>query len=74
MVRLAIRHDEGQKDAFQELYMARQAAGACAPLRAGTIAMLQDSHDEQGFHFDCIKQREDPVCFWSAAVKFGLAP
>ena len=74
MIRLGLRMAEGDKEGFRQLYMARQETGACVPLRAGTVALLQDSHDEQGLHLVCIKQVEDPACFWSSNPSFGEAP
>ena len=72
MIRLGLRMAEDDKAGFIAFYDAHQAAGDCVPLRAGTIARLEQAHDEQGLHLDCIRQQEDPVCFWSANPR--LAP
>lgn len=74
MIRLGLRMAEGDKAGFLAFYNARQDVGACVPLRAGTIARLEQAHDEQGLHLDCIKQAEDPVCFWLVNPRFAPAP
>lgn len=74
MIRLGLRMAEGDKAGFLAFYNARQDVGGCVPLRAGTIARLEQAHDEQGLHLDCIKQQEDPVCFWSVSPRFVPAP
>ena len=74
MIRLGLRMADGDKEGFRQLYIARQDVGACVPLREGSLALLQDSHDEQGLHLVCLKQAEDPACFWSSNPSFGEAP
>ena len=73
-IRLGLRMAENDKPAFEALYLQRQAVGACVPLREGTIALLQDSHDEQGLHLVCIEQPGQPACFWSVSPRFGEMP
>ena len=73
MIRLGLRMAEGDKAGFLAFYNAHQAVGSCVPLWAGTIALLEQAHDEQGLHLDCIKQAE-AVCFWSVNPLFAPAP
>ena len=74
MIRLGLRMAEGDKAGFLAFYNARQDVGACVPLRAGTIARLEQAHDEQGLHLDCIRQAEAPVCVWTVNPRFVPAP
>ena len=74
MVRAGLRQLDSDKAGFMAFYMAKQATGACQPLRQGTIGTLLDAHDEQGMHFACIKQPGDNACFWALHPRFGPAP
>ncbi len=54
-------------------HLAKQATGACQPLRDGTIGTLVDAHDEQGMHFARFDQPGDNVCFWSFRERRGAS-